>query len=218
VEPGRAISDKEALRDNVPPFGLSCDEPAEDIEPWQGDKSADWEEGERMYGFWKAKLCVGASAAFEYAQAAEARTRFFFGMLWAARWSLRLMFFAAAILWTRGDPRRAGIVLGIAFVLAFLGTRRPTPRAGRLGSAFVRFAFWFPVVFEVLATADLFLRARAEHLADPRATDLRELVLPGLLLVSSAILFLFLGTKLRRVRAQELRAVYLNYVALVLSK
>jgi hypothetical protein len=68
-------------------------------------------------------------------------------------------------------------------------------------------AFWF----EVIATPGLFF------LATKTGGGQRGPIFAIAPTGASAFLLLFLGRKLRRVRAQEMRAVYLNHTAFVLA-
>jgi hypothetical protein len=131
---------------DIPPSGLSANggkaaatgsaEPSvkqeEDRPPWNqaGDKGA-MALAERIYGSWKAKLCVANPPAFEFAQAFEARTRFFAGMLWAARWSITLMCLSAMVLWLKAPLRilLAMLTLGVLRLFEAYAGRESENRA-----------------------------------------------------------------------------------------
>jgi Ca2+/Na+ antiporter len=70
------------------------------------------------------------------------------------------------------------------------------------------------MLLEVLLTPAFFIWTMAQKYAD---IPQRRVVLLLLLASSATLLFIFLARRLRRVRAREMRAVYLNYVALVLA-
>ena len=73
---------------------------------------------ERLFGYWKSVLCLEAPAAFERAQFFEARTRFFTGMIWAARRSITAMLLVTviALLHSMSEPvwpLAAAAILGL---------------------------------------------------------------------------------------------------------
>jgi|GEM_PF-4804111 hypothetical protein len=371
---------EEALRDYLPPFGLArssserwkyggtvteneqgrpagTPEKFDDVEPWAGEVGL-LRRGTHVHNFWKAILCVNSPSGFEFAEATEARSRFFFGMLWAARWSLRLMFFVSTVLslWSglttcRANDWRFGTGAGLSLTAGVLGLallvvaifavvvelwavrgqpHLPNPVVKQawpeqltqaIGSAETlvrevlrhpswdevrcarkaladlislrkelqpdtpaqdsavpgeqnkgyprviadnlkqqlekvekelkkvgdttehqpgtarkaikslrelsdelktdrkrvvphRAAFWVAMLLEVLLTPAFFIWTMAQKYAD---IPQRRVVLLLLLASSATLLFIFLARRLRRVRAREMRAVYLNYVALVLA-
>jgi hypothetical protein len=372
-------TDKEtALRDYLPPFGLARSpreqgkfggEPEQPggwpvlkpslkhAEPWVDDITI-LHRGNHIFNFWKAVLCVNSASGFEFAEACEARTRFFFGMLYAARWSLRIMCVAAAALFIRlilrtsapnviVDPgtdlllallKAVGFVAALVIVLIeFRGDRRSRrakdlerrkwdpklsdalreakkqvervlehppwnlTRAARktladltnlgqndanaddpkvedekaedpkviadelldlmknvqkvdgvekaaretdkdigslnrqIGAKIIksvkelrgelnakprgkvfrtRMWFWVPLVTEIVLTPLLLVNA---HVCLRTEAPIERVVLIFLLTFSTALLFLFLAKRLRLVRAREMRAVYINHVALVLA-
>lgn len=209
-------ADEDVQREHIPPFGLSLSDPSKDTGPWKKAQGPERGEGERIYNVWKSKLCVGAPSAFVFGEAAEARARFFFGMLWATRWSLRLMFLTAGVLSARAIPARLVLLLGIVLFLWHLGLIRPVGlRSGtstwreRIRSSVRWWPFWAPFYFEPIATLALFYWVRKAISSG--------MVVAALLAISSALLFHFLGRKLRYVRIQEVRAVYMNYAAFVIA-
>jgi hypothetical protein len=234
-------SKEAALRDYVPPFGLARSEEEQkkapwskepgwvsvtDQEPWKHADAPDWRDGLLIYNSWKATLCVNTPSGFEFAEASEARTRFFFGMLWAARWSLRLMAFTASVLWAREASWswHVYLVVLVGLALVALEMLRPLRPAGKWlvkhklgrmksgGGWLAKSAFWAAIIIELGLTPLFFFWAE-----DSACVSVGGLIVIGLLVIVATLLFVFLATKLRQVRAREMRAVYFNYVAFVLA-
>jgi len=249
-------TEEHALLRYLPPFGLARSVDAQkaewrfsppshflhDDEPWF-DAVKSSRIGERIYNYWKGRLCVGSQSGFEYGEASEARTRFFFGMLWAARWSLRLMLLTALALWIRaglvawsakssttlGSPSYQRISIVVFFVVGTFAAELLRPvrasggwkwlrntRAGRwaIDERRARRAFFAPFLVEIGLTPVLCCWIQSS------ADLIRNIGLFVVILFMgtwSAALFVFLASRFRRVRAREMRAVYLNYVAMVLE-
>jgi hypothetical protein len=234
--------------DAIPPFGLANVSSSGDKAPWDGGENRDWRKCLSIFDFWKARLCIENSSGFEFAQAAEARTRFFAGIIWAARWGLTLMFFVAAFLVFCGSPGIKKIVsfwkvelpfeswLGVCVIifvwLALSGwgwkTQRNLKKTVREAS---KKDSTQSLDFDKLSRPWRYLewsRVALEVFGTPAlfwaATKDSVQWPPNRLFAAfaltslSAFLFWFLGKRLRQVRASEVRGVYLNYCALVLFR
>jgi hypothetical protein len=239
---------EEALRDYLPPFGLARSRREQgkfagesrysfgflpDVEPWVDDIKVP-HRGNDIHNFWKAVLCVNTASGFEFAEATEARTRFFFGMLCAARWSLRVLFFTAAALsiWlgnfnslVEAFLKPSIIILALVVVWlerwGHLRSQTARPLESKPSEANPRWKvfrsqmwFWVPLSAEVLLTP---LLLASTGFWSCTVALLGRILLLFLLAISTALLFHFLARRLRRVRAREMGTVHVNHVELVLA-